>query len=250
MLLKGSTQPEDRKDEEREERGKLTIDHHTGDHEDPEGSREVEDIFEVNQLVRIFERHALFLFVSGLLVNEGPCASSGLVVILREGHGGERGRGFTLMRAADSTLALTLSSMALSMGEMKSAQPRDMAQRIVPNQSAKGTPAELAKAGERRLLKTEPSLATERFNPKAKATSLPANQSARMEELATEMLSPPNPKTILPRNMTGQDLMETPKAKMTCPMAIKETKITRHTRTPNFAIKYPPKNGKKMLGME
>lgn len=154
------------------------------------------------------------------------------------------------MREAVSTFALTFSSMALSMGEMQSAHPSDIAQRIVPNQSAKGTPAELAKVGERRLLKTEPSLATERFKPKAKATSLPANQSAKMEEFATEMLSPPNPKMILPINITGQDLMETPNAKMTCPMAIKETKITRQTLTPNLAIKYPPKNGKKMLGME
>mmetsp|Transcript_26228 Transcript_26228/g.38869 ORF Transcript_26228/g.38869 Transcript_26228/m.38869 type:complete len:238 (-) Transcript_26228:210-923(-) len=164
-----------------------------------------------------------------------------------------RGRLRSTSRFESSTASLfaaIFSSKPLSIGMTTIAQKTLEAQRMVPNHNAKGTPAESANTGERRLLKTEPSRATDRLRPNAKATSLPANQSARIEELATAILSPPNPKTTRPTNIIGHDLIDKPNAKMTCPAAMRETNNSKHRRTPNLSTKYPPKNGRKILGIE
>lgn len=44
--------------------------------------------------------------------------------------------------------------------------------------------------------------------------NVPLNQSASSAEFATVKLSPPNPNTSLPINITGHDLIDIPKLKI------------------------------------
>lgn len=95
---------------------------------------------------------------------------------------------------------------------------------------------------------------------------VPLNQSAKRAEFATVKLSPPKPNTSRPMNITGHDLMEIPKLKITCqkialiswkyiplpchpylitwPTVIRDTNRNKLARTPNLSTKYPPKKGR------
>jgi hypothetical protein len=51
---------------------------------------------------------------------------------------------------------------------------------------------------------------------------------------ATTKLSPPTPKTNLPRKMSSQDFLKIPTLIIICPTRVKDENNTRHFLTPNL----------------
>ena len=104
--------------------------------------------------------------------------------------------------------------------------------------------------GDKKLFATDPSRERERQTPKANASSLFLNHPAIKADCATVKFSPPKPKTTRPASITGMDLSAPPRAKMHCPPTKKTLKMTSILITPSLSTKYPPKNGRMMLGNE
>jgi len=102
--------------------------------------------------------------------------------------------------------------------------------------------------GDIKLLATDPSLEMDRFNPNANASSLSLNHTDNIALFATFIFSPPQPKIIRPKYITGQDLILNPNANTTCPIVIRHEKISKQNLAPHLSVKYPPKKGNTMLG--
>ena len=82
---------------------------------------------------------------------------------------------------------------------------------------------------------TEPSRASARLRPSAKASSLPANQDAMSALCATDRDSPPKPKMVRPIHITYQAELpgsEAPSANTHWPAVMKSRKTSSMRRTP------------------
>ena len=100
------------------------------------------------------------------------------------------------------------------------------------------------------LLKTLPKRETDNEIPNASATSPPSNHFASRADCATHKLSPPKPNMVRPKNTTAQLLALIPIDVINCPTKDRVTKPNTHGAEPIVSTKYPPKNGRTMLGSE
>ena len=100
------------------------------------------------------------------------------------------------------------------------------------------------------LFETDPNLDIDRHIPMANATSPNSNHFCNNELEATQIDSPPIPKTTRPIIMTVKDLLNTPYATISCPRNVKHKNTRQQTSAPYLSTKMPPKNGKITLGIE
>jgi hypothetical protein len=100
------------------------------------------------------------------------------------------------------------------------------------------------------LLSAFPNLANDKLNPMAKAISLGANHCKIIENCVVFILSPPNPKIVLPINIITIDFVEQPKAKINCPINIENPKARNIILYPYLKIIKPPNKGRIIFGRE
>jgi hypothetical protein len=104
-------------------------------------------------------------------------------------------------------------------------------------------------------LMTDPIRAMARLAAWPKASSRPENHAAIMADCATDRDSPPNPNTARPTHITYHGAAVSggsvsPSAKMPWPTVMRPMKTTAMSRTPSLSDRYPPRNGRMMLGQE
>jgi hypothetical protein len=100
------------------------------------------------------------------------------------------------------------------------------------------------------LFNAFPILAKDKHNPIANPISLGANHCKIIENCVVFILSPPNPKIVLPINIMTIDLVEHPIAKINCPINIENPKARNIILYPYLKIINPPRRGRIILGSE
>jgi len=88
------------------------------------------------------------------------------------------------------------------------------------------------------------------FNPRAKFSSLPLNQTDTIADCATLIHSPPNANKILPNKSITYDSLYPPIANTNYPRDRIKQNITKPRLIPILSNIIPPKSGRNIFGSE